>query len=121
MKHTNTPSSALPETTTTDIAPYTADTPADYNPDEYRWVPVRRQPRYDGWTEEKQRRFIEVLADTGIVTAAAKAVGMSSQSAQRLRRSPDGAAFSRAWDAARHDVIKYKSPLRPPRLCAAVR
>ncbi len=76
-------------------------TPVPYDPAEYRWVPVRRRPRYDGWTEEKQRRFIEELADTGIVRAAAKAVGMTAQSANRLRRSPDGAAFARAWDAAR--------------------
>ena len=73
-----------------------------YDPADYRWVPVRRRPRLDGWTEEKQRRFIEVLADTGIVTAAAKAVGMSREGANRLRRSPHGAAFARAWDAARH-------------------
>jgi hypothetical protein len=73
----------------------------DYNPEEYRWVPVRRRPRYDGWTEEKQRRFIEALADTGLVSSAAKAVGMSRESANRLRRAPHGAAFARAWDAAR--------------------
>ncbi len=72
-----------------------------YDPDEYRWVPVRRRPRVDGWTEEKQRRFIETLADTGLVSHAAKAVGMSRESANRLRRSPHGAAFARAWDAAR--------------------
>ena len=48
------------------------------------------------------RRFIEVLADTGQVSLAAKAVGMSRESAYRLRRSPHGAAFARAWDAARH-------------------
>ncbi len=83
------------------VGKYHADTPETYNPAEYRWVPVRRRARYDGWTEEKQRRFIEVLADTGIVTAAAKAVGMSRESAARLRRSPQGAAFARAWDAAR--------------------
>jgi hypothetical protein len=64
-------------------------------------VPVRRRPRLDGWTEEKQRRFIEVLADTGLVSAACKAVGMSRESAYRLRRSAHGAAFARAWDAAR--------------------
>ncbi|WP_166041616.1 hypothetical protein [Sphingosinicella sp. YJ22] len=79
-----------------------APPPAGYDPAEYRWVPVRRRPRYDGWTEEKQRRFIEVLADTGLVSAAAKAVGMSREGANRLRRSPHGAAFARAWDAARH-------------------
>lgn len=73
-----------------------------YDPDEYRWVPVRRRPRHDGWTEEKQRRFIEVLADTGLVGHAAKSVGMSRESAWQLRRSPHGAAFDRAWDAARH-------------------
>ena len=72
-----------------------------YDPEEYRWVPARRRPRHDGWTEEKQRRFIEALADTGLVSHSARAVGMSRESANRLRRSPHGAAFARAWDAAR--------------------
>jgi hypothetical protein len=76
--------------------------PEEYDPADYRWVPVRRRPRLDGWTEEKQRRFIETLADTGLVSAAAKAVGMSRESAHRLRRSAHGAAFARAWDVARH-------------------
>lgn len=75
--------------------------PMPYDPGEYRWVPVRRKPRVDGWTEEKQRRFIEVLADTGLVSDAAKAVGMTRESAYKLRRAPHGAAFARAWDAAR--------------------
>lgn len=79
-----------------------APPPEGYAPADYRWVPVRRRPRLDGWTEEKQRRFIEMLADTGLVSAAAKAVGMSRETAYRLRRSPHGAAFARAWDAARH-------------------
>jgi hypothetical protein len=48
-----------------------------YDLADYRWVPVKRRPRFDGWTEEKQRRFIEGLADTGLVSHAAKAVGMS--------------------------------------------
>lgn len=77
------------------------DEPLDYNPADYRWVPVRRVPRLDGWTEEKQRRFIETLADTGLVNVAARAVGMSRETAYRLRRSAHGAAFARAWDAAR--------------------
>jgi len=79
-----------------------APPPEGYDPADYRWVPVRRRPRTDGWTEEKQRRFIETLADTGLVSAAAAAVGMSRETAYRLRRSPHGAAFARAWDAARH-------------------
>ena len=75
--------------------------PEEYDPADYRWVPVRRKPRFDGWTEEKQRRFIETLADTGLVGAAAKAVGMSRESAYQLRRAGHGAAFARAWDTAR--------------------
>ncbi len=103
MTHTLTPDAALPENSNAPVAaPHDPDTPDDYNPDDYRWVPVRRRPRYDGWTDEKQRRFIEVLADSGIVSLAAKSVGMSRESANRLRRSPHGAAFSRAWDTARH-------------------
>lgn len=75
--------------------------PPTYDRDEYRWVPVRRRPRRDGWTEEKQRRFIEVLADTGLVGQAAKEVGMSRASAYRLRRAAHAGAFARAWDLAR--------------------
>jgi hypothetical protein len=75
--------------------------PATYDPADYRWVPVRRRPRLDGWTPEKQRRFVETLADTGLVNVAAHAVGMSRESAYKLRRAPHGAAFARAWDAAR--------------------
>jgi hypothetical protein len=73
-----------------------------YSPEEYRWVPVRRKPRMDGWTEEKQRRFIETLADTGLVSAAVRAVGMTRESAYKLRRAAHAEAFARAWDAARH-------------------
>lgn len=78
-----------------------ATPPDGYDPADYRWTAVRRQPRYDGWTEEKLRRFIETLADTGQVGLAAKAAGMSRESAYKLRRSPQGVAFARAWDAAR--------------------
>ncbi|MDB5681475.1 MAG: hypothetical protein JWO16_1280 [Sphingomonas bacterium] len=93
------PGNALAATATDDAA---LAAPEDYDPADYRWVPVRRKPRLDGWTEEKQRHFIEVLADTGLVGVAAKAVGMSRETAYRLRRSPHGAAFARAWDTARH-------------------
>jgi hypothetical protein len=88
--------------TVTDPGTVAIDAPDRYDPADYRWVPVRRKPRLDGWTEEKQRRFIETLADTGLVGHAARAVGMSRETAYRLRRSPHGAAFARAWDAARH-------------------
>lgn len=71
-----------------------------YDPADYQWVPVRRKPRSDGWSESKQRDFIEALADGGSVAEAARAVHMSPSSAYRLRRSPGGEAFARAWDAA---------------------
>lgn len=71
-----------------------------YDPAAYQWVPVLRKPRSDGWSEAKQRDFIEALADGGSVAEAARAVHMSASSAYRLRRSPGGEAFARAWDAA---------------------
>ncbi|HYI65228.1 MAG TPA: hypothetical protein VEW71_10120 [Allosphingosinicella sp.] len=61
-------------------------------------VPVRA--RRDGWTPEKQREFIEALADTGLVREAAARVGMTEQSASRLRRRADARAFAIAWEAA---------------------
>ncbi len=92
---------AVPPASAAPLPAFDEDAPEPYDPADYRWVPVRRRPRLDGWTEEKQRRFIEMLADSGLVGDAAKAVGMSRESAYRLRRSPHGAAFARAWDAAR--------------------
>lgn len=56
--------------------------------------------RHDGWTPARQQEFIECLADTANVRAAARRVGMSVQSAYRLRRHPDARDFRRAWDLA---------------------
>lgn len=67
---------------------------------DYDWIPVKRKPRVDGWSAEKQRLFIATLADTGSVTLAARAVCMSVKSAYALRRAPDGEGFDRAWRAA---------------------
>jgi hypothetical protein len=52
------------------------------------------------WTPEKQGKFLEALARCGSVKGAAAFVGMSRESAHRLRRRDEGRAFSRAWDAA---------------------
>ncbi len=64
--------------------------------------PVALRARRDGWTPERQRDFIEELADCGIVREAAARVGMTEQSATRLRRRAGAGAFSLAWDAALH-------------------
>jgi len=42
------------------------------------FTPVPRKcPRHDGWTADRQARFIEALADLGSVRAAAHAVNMA--------------------------------------------
>ncbi|MFM7378529.1 MAG: hypothetical protein ACKO1O_10465, partial [Erythrobacter sp.] len=65
------------------------------------FTPVPRQcQRHDGWTPERQRGFIEALADTGSIEAAARAVDMSSVGAYHLRRQPGAEEFRAAWEAA---------------------
>ena len=65
------------------------------------FAPVPRQcQRHDGWTPERQRGFIEALADTGSVEAAARAVDMSSVGAYQLRRQPGAEEFRAAWETA---------------------
>ena len=65
-----------------------------------RFAPVPVTARHDGWTPERQARFIEALAECGCVTDAAKSVGMAVEGAYRLRRRIDALAFRQAWDAA---------------------
>jgi hypothetical protein len=54
--------------------------------------------RLAGWSAERQRYFLETLAETGSVHLAAEAARLSARSAYKLRtRSP---AFAAAWDSA---------------------
>jgi hypothetical protein len=64
------------------------------------FAPVQTQRRSDGWTPVRQAEFIGVLAETGSVSAAARFVGMSRETAYRLRRKPGAEEFTRAWDIA---------------------
>jgi hypothetical protein len=59
-------------------------------------VPLRR--RADGWTPMKQAAFLAALALTGCVREAARRVGMSRETAYRLRAKPGGESFADAWD-----------------------
>lgn len=69
--------------------------------DPFEFTPVATaSARHDGWTPDRQRQFIAILASHGGVAAAARAVGMTPQTARRLRARPDAAGFARAWDAA---------------------
>ncbi|MBA4163555.1 MAG: hypothetical protein C0510_02820 [Erythrobacter sp.] len=66
-----------------------------------QFTPVPRQTsRHDGWTPERQRNFIEALADTGSVDAACRAVDMSQPGAYLLRRQPGAESFREAWEKA---------------------
>jgi hypothetical protein len=57
-------------------------------------APARR----DGWTPAARRRFLEVVAETGIVSRACACAGLSERSAYNLRnRDP---LFAAGWDAA---------------------
>jgi hypothetical protein len=74
-----------------DAAPF--DAPPAFTP-----VPVRY--RTDGWTPERQRLYVAALARSGHAGKAARAVGMTEQSAAKLRRRPDAASFDAACTAA---------------------
>lgn len=65
------------------------------------FTPVpRHYNRHDGWTPERQRDFIEALADTGSVKRAAHSVNMTPEGAYLLRRHPEAGEFRKAWEAA---------------------
>lgn len=63
-------------------------------------TPVDMGSRRDGWTAERQRGFVAALAEHGGVGQAARSVGMTPQTANRLHRRPDAEDFARAWDLA---------------------
>jgi len=54
--------------------------------------------RHDGWTPERQRGFIHALSRIGMVSAAARAVGMSRNAAYALlKRAGPESGFACAW------------------------
>lgn len=63
-------------------------------------VPAPPAQRRDGWTPERQVAFLEALAETHNIAAAAQSVGMTRQSAYKLRVRLRGEPFDLAWDAA---------------------
>lgn len=62
--------------------------------------PVPLRYRADGLTPEKQREYVEALADTGVARAAAARIGVSEQAVNRVRRRADARAFDLACEAA---------------------
>ncbi len=65
------------------------------------FAPVPRQRmRRGGWSAERQRQFIELLAETGSVRAACRRMGVGEHHIYKLRRHPEAASFRKAWEAA---------------------
>ncbi|MEP3050777.1 MAG: hypothetical protein ABJP48_13525 [Erythrobacter sp.] len=56
--------------------------------------------RHDGWTRQRQCTFLQTLAASHSVAQAARAAGMSRQSAYALRARMKGEPFDLAWNAA---------------------
>jgi hypothetical protein len=73
------------------------------------FTPVPVRARRDGWTPERQRRFIAALAETRSAGRAARAVGMSREGAYQLRGRPGAESFVAAWDAA----LAWRPPTAP--------
>ncbi|HVI99422.1 MAG TPA: hypothetical protein VM657_10185 [Sphingomonas sp.] len=71
-----------------DMSPTTLPTLAD------------RAQRYDGWTPDRQRAFLEAIAEGHTVGSACAQVGMAPSSAYALRRRAAGAGFALGWRAA---------------------
>jgi hypothetical protein len=79
------------------------------------FVPVPVRARRDGWTLARQAQFIGGLAETGSVPAAAVRVGMSRESAWRLRARDGAESFAAAWDAAKAFGEGQPLPIAPKR------
>ncbi len=63
-------------------------------------IPASLRPRRDGWTPQRQARFLAALAANHSLTSAAAAAGISVRSAYRLRHHRAGVDFAARWDAA---------------------
>lgn len=75
----------------------TDDDPAVAMPFDGVDLPASRK-RHAGWSADRQRLFLESLAETGSVHLASAEARLTARSAYRLRtRSPD---FAAAWDTA---------------------
>jgi hypothetical protein len=64
-----------------------------------KFTPVPLRYRADGWTPGRQSDFLGQLCETWSVTAAARHVGMTRESAYRLRDKPGAESFAAAWDS----------------------
>jgi hypothetical protein len=59
-----------------------------------------KAPRSNSITPARQVRFVQALAASGIVTQAAREIGVSLEALYRLRHQPGAEGFAAAWEAA---------------------
>ncbi len=80
------------------------------------FTPVPCRARYDGWLPGLQVRFIVALAQGARPGEAAERLGMSRQSAYKLRRRAGAESFAAAWDSALRVArrIQEAPPSVPP-------
>ncbi len=92
--------SSLPSTRTSYMAHRDGEEPAADDP-LLDFVPVpHKQLRRNSIGPARQRKFIAVLAATGIVREAALAIGASLEAHYKLRQRPGAEGFRAAWDLA---------------------
>ena len=72
--------------------------------------PVPMRSCRDGWTPDRQAAFIGYLAETGSVCEAAQRVGLTRQTAYRLRNHAWAEGFAAAWDAALGKLASIEKP-----------
>jgi hypothetical protein len=71
--------------------------------------------RRNGWTAERQLRFLDALASCSNVARAAASVGMSREGAYRFRNRRGGALFAALWDRAlAPEAAAHKVHTPPP-------
>lgn len=78
-------------------------TPSQPPSPEAEWLELAsraRPPRHNEWTRAKMVAFLRELAASQSVAQAARAVGMSRQSAYRLRNRLVGTPFALGWEVA---------------------
>jgi hypothetical protein len=71
-----------------------------------------RPARGKRWTPARQAAFLRVLKETESVSVAAARVGMSRQSAYKLRKRLAGQPFDRGWELAVAD-LRLEEALEP--------
>ena len=79
-------------------SPRTAPSSAAYAAEDAPTIPYVAPE--DRWTKPKMAAFLRALGACACVSSAAKAVGMSRQSAYKLRNRLKGEPFDIAWEAA---------------------